>query len=428
MPVRFGYLTYGLDRPHLGISRTVLDLGKSLAERPHCEPVFITPYARGPFAAAPGAVRLPAARLLPALMTLGVLAVPAIAHRRRLPLIHDPAGVSPFLLGRWAGDYKRVVTLHDAIAFRYPDGYSRLNNFLHRRYIPATLAGVDAVITVSASARDDLVRFLRLPSEKVFVVPMAANPTFRPQPPAAALPVAARATGRCPPTCCTSAPSKRGRTSPTLLRAFARLRAAFPRLTLVVAGRVRFKATDVAQTLATLDLASVVRFTGFVPDEDLPALYSAAAAFCFPSLYEGFGLPVLEAMACGTPVVCARASSLPEVAGGAALPVRAPGRRRPGRTPGRHPERSVARRGPAPAGAGPRRHVLLGAHRRGDSRGLPAGHGRPSADGSAMSHAASNVTSPRHPISTASSSCPVPIARMQAAPASAASSMSTKTT
>ncbi|HVG96824.1 MAG TPA: glycosyltransferase family 1 protein [Chloroflexota bacterium] len=316
--MRFGYLTYGLDRPHLGISRTVLDLGKSLAERPDCEPVFITPYARGPFAAAPGAVRLPAARLLPALMTLGALAVPAIAHRRRLPLIHDPAGVSPFLLGRWAGDYKRVVTLHDAIAFRYPDGYSRLNNFLHRRYIPATLAGVDAVITVSASARDDLVRFLRLPSEKVFVVPMAANPTFRPQPPAAALPVAARY-GAQPPYVLYVGAVEARKDLPTLLRAFARLRAAFPRLTLVVAGRVRFKATDVTQTLAALDIASAVRFTGFVPDEDLPALYGAAAAFCFPSLYEGFGLPVLESMACGTPVVCTRASSLPEVAGGAAL-------------------------------------------------------------------------------------------------------------
>ena len=316
--MRFGYLTYGLDRPHLGISRTVLDLGKSLAERPDCEPVFITPYARGPFAAAPGAVRLPAARLLPALMTLGALAVPAIAHRRRLPLIHDPAGVSPFLLGRWAGDYKRVVTLHDAIAFRYPDGYSRLNNFLHRRYIPATLAGVDAVITVSASARDDLVRFLRLPSEKVFVVPMAANPTFRPQPPTAALPVAARY-GAQPPYVLYVGAVEARKDLPTLLRAFARLRAAFPRLTLVVAGRVRFKATDVTQTLAALDIASAVRFTGFVPDEDLPALYGAAAAFCFPSLYEGFGLPVLESMACGTPVVCTRASSLPEVAGGAAL-------------------------------------------------------------------------------------------------------------
>jgi glycosyltransferase involved in cell wall biosynthesis len=316
--VRFGYLTYGLDRPHLGISRSVLDLGNALALRPDCEPVFITPYARGPFVAAPGAVRLPAARLLPALMTLGALAVPAIARRRALPLIHDPAGVSPFLLGRWAGDYKRIVTLHDAIAFRYPEGYTRLNNFLHRRYIPATLANVDAVITVSASARDDLVRYFRLPSQKVFVVPMAANATFRPLPAAAALPVAAGYGARPPYILYVGAVEAR-KDLPTLLRAFARLRSAFPRLSLVVAGQARFKATDIARTLAALDLSTAVRFTGFVADGDLPALYSAAAAFCFPSLYEGFGLPVLEAMACGTPVVCARASSLPEVAGDAAL-------------------------------------------------------------------------------------------------------------
>jgi glycosyltransferase involved in cell wall biosynthesis len=106
---------------------------------------------------------------------------------------------------------------------------------------------------------------------------------------------------------------------PALLHAFARLRAGFPSLTLAIAGRPTWKFAEIPRTLGDLNLGAAVRFTGYVDDTDLPALYGGAAAFCFPSLYEGFGLPVLEAMACGTPVVCSNTSSLPEVAGDAAL-------------------------------------------------------------------------------------------------------------
>jgi glycosyltransferase involved in cell wall biosynthesis len=106
---------------------------------------------------------------------------------------------------------------------------------------------------------------------------------------------------------------------PGLLRAFVRLRADFPDLTLALGGSPRWKFAEIPRALEELALEPVVRFTGYIADSDLPALYSAAAAFCFPSFYEGFGLPVLEAMACGTPVVCSNTSSLPEVAGDAAL-------------------------------------------------------------------------------------------------------------
>ena len=92
-----------------------------------------------------------------------------------------------------------------------------------------------------------------------------------------------------------------------------------PTAPLVIVGKKGWLYESFFRRLRELGLEDRLLFTGYVPDEDLPAIYSAADLFVFPSLYEGFGLPVLEAMACGTPVVCSNASNLPEMAGDAAL-------------------------------------------------------------------------------------------------------------
>jgi glycosyltransferase involved in cell wall biosynthesis len=106
-----------------------------------------------------------------------------------------------------------------------------------------------------------------------------------------------------------------------LFAAYERLNRRQPQVTLVVAGRRQWQTGAIDAAFRELDLADRVHFTGYVDDADLPALYSAAELFVFPSLYEGFGLPPLEAMACGTPVVTSNISSLPEVVGDGALTV-----------------------------------------------------------------------------------------------------------
>jgi glycosyltransferase involved in cell wall biosynthesis len=106
-----------------------------------------------------------------------------------------------------------------------------------------------------------------------------------------------------------------------LLQAYACLRRMGETRPLVVAGVGQWEHSAIAETLQELNLERHVIFTGYVPDADLPALYTGAALFVFPSLYEGFGLPPLEAMACGTPVICSNAASLPEVVGDAAITV-----------------------------------------------------------------------------------------------------------
>jgi glycosyltransferase involved in cell wall biosynthesis len=318
-PIRFGFLTYGLDRPAFGISRAMLSMGRAFQRHSAAEPLFITPYRGGAFTE-PGTRRsyLPGSRLAPGLMTVGALELPVLARRHRLPLIHDPSVVTPFLVGRSIGRYKRVVTLHDATALLHPDTHTLLDNFLYRVYIPAGLRNVDAVITLSESAKRDLRRFLRFPAGRIHVVPLAAERAFSPL--AADVVRSTLARHQLEPGFVLYVGALEPRKNvPTLLRAFARLRREVPGVRLVIVGAPRWKFSAIPRVLDELRLRDAVQFTGYVADADLPALYSAASVFCFPSLAEGFGLPVLEAMACGTPVVCSNASALPEVAGDAAV-------------------------------------------------------------------------------------------------------------
>ena len=312
--MRFGLLTYGLERPAFGIARSVLSLGRALQQTAGAEPLFLTTYRRGPFVEpeTPHAY-VPGARLLPALMSIGALQLHRLATRLQLPLVHDPSGVCPFVVGRRTARYGRVVTLHDATSFRYPATHSLLDNILQLWYVPATLRNVDAIITPTADSKRDLVRFLRLEPQRVHVVPGAVEAMFRPAPPAVVEAVL-RQLGLCQPYVLYVGALEPRKNLPTLVRAFGQVRREQPGLQLVVVGGRRWKSSR----LLPRDLEAV-RLTGYVPDELLPALYTGAAAFCFPSLAEGFGLPVLEAMACGTPVITSTTSSLPEVAGEAAL-------------------------------------------------------------------------------------------------------------
>ena len=317
--VRFGILTYGLDRSLSGIGRTVVELGRALADRPDSEPVFLTPYRTGPFTESRYAsVRLRAARLLPALMTVGAMELPLVARRHGLPLLHDPAGVAPFLVGRSLGRYKRVVTLHDAIPFVYPEGYTWLNTFLQRRYMPHTLALTDAVVTVSEASRRDLARFLHIPAPKLHVVPNAAPAAFRRLPDAAARAVAERYGLRRPFVLFVGALQAR-KNLPRLFAAMTRVRRSAPQLNLAVVGRSVWGYPSAHELAEQAGLVGGVQVLGHVEDRDLPWLYNAASLLCLPSLYEGFGLPALEAMSCGTPVVCSDVPALAEVTGGAAL-------------------------------------------------------------------------------------------------------------
>ena len=319
---RIGFLTYGLDRPLSGVTRVALELGQALNRLDELEMIFLTPYRQGAFRGQTGLTTayVPFCSRLPGLMLLGGPLLAITAARYQLDLIHDPVGVSPFTLGKWAGDFARIVAMYDAIAFRFPDAYPWLNRALHRRFVPRTLRNVDGVMTLSDSARNDLQQVLNLPPPDIFVVPGGVSDRFRPVD-GATIEQALRRYRLRRPYVLTLGARQMRKNLARALAAFAR--SGMPRLgfRLVIAGPMMWGSPDLRKLIHQLDLQDVVDEAGYIAEADLPALYGGATVLFFPSLYEGFGLPVLEAMACGTPVICSNTSSLPEVAGDAALMV-----------------------------------------------------------------------------------------------------------
>lgn len=211
-----------------------------------------------------------------------------------------------------------VVTFHDMSVFACPWTHPPSRVLRARAILGRVADDASAIITPSHAARQDAIRWLGIHPERLHVVAEAAAAHFRPVEARRAAEVAARygfepgfflALG-------TVEPRKNLEAS---IEAVARLRAAGTPVRLAVVGRLGWKVQSVKDTLERLGVRDLVRFLGFVPDEDLPALMSAATALVYPSLYEGFGLPIVEAMACGLPVITTRYGATAEVAGGAAL-------------------------------------------------------------------------------------------------------------
>jgi len=183
--------------------------------------------------------------------------------------------------------------------------------------MPLFLQRAKAVIAVSESTKQDLIRCYGVHSDKITVVHEAATPHFRPASPEAIATVRARY-GLPEGFIVTVGTIEPRKNLSRLLDALQRLRKKGDNARLVVVGSKGWLYEGFFHHLEELQLGDAVLLPGYVPDADLPAVYSAARVFVLPSLYEGFGLSVLEAMACGTAVVCSRTSSLPEVGGDAA--------------------------------------------------------------------------------------------------------------
>ena len=210
-----------------------------------------------------------------------------------------------------------VLTVHDLIFRHLPAHHKPLNRWYLNLTMPLYCRRATHIIAVSECTRQDLIAAYDLPAEKITVVHEAADPRFRPQP--SQVLNAVRARFGLPDRYLLFVGTIEPRKNLTrLLAAFEAVHAQGLSDGLVVVGRRGWLYDDFFARLGRSRVRDAVLFPGYVSDEDLVAICAGAQALVLPSLYEGFGLPVLEAMACGTPAVCSNTSSLPEVAGNAA--------------------------------------------------------------------------------------------------------------
>jgi len=242
--------------------------------------------------------------------------LPQLIVRLRFDVFHSPAYVLPVVC-----PCRSVVTVLDAAFIRHPETFPRL----HRKYLTyftgKAVRKADAVIVISESTRRDVVEIFGALPEKVVTIFPGVSEIFKPASDTETHKVRRRY-GLRDSTVLYLGTIEPRKNVTTLVAAFAEVRRALGgNCELVIAGAKGWGCEGMGRLVDDLGIADAVRFIGYVPGDLLPALYSAASVFVYPSLYEGFGLPPLEAMACGTPVITSNTSSLPEVVGDAGIMV-----------------------------------------------------------------------------------------------------------
>jgi len=212
--------------------------------------------------------------------------------------------------------YKKIITICDVTPILFPETHGRMNVWHHRFILPSILKEADHVITISEASKRDIIRCYKIPEEKITVTLLAAGREFQPAP----LGIPGDAVANLPrPYILNVGTLEPRKNLEGLIRAFAAAKRKGLQHKLVITGARGWGKSPLTALIRDFALENAVIFTGFIDDNNLPHLYKGADFFVYPSLYEGFGLPILEAMGCGTPVITSNVSSMPEVAGDAAL-------------------------------------------------------------------------------------------------------------
>jgi len=249
-----------------------------------------------------------------------IIELPAILESAGVDLVHDTGQIGPFFFKK---KFKKVVTINDLSTLRHPETHVKMNYIRHKYGMPAIIKNVDKITVLSENTKRDLMEIFNVPEDKIRVIYIGVEDRFKVIDQRHASLGDFRRKYSLPYkfilTLSTLEPRKN---IITLIKAFHKLKRKYSvEHKLLIAGSSGWKYSGIFGTVRELGLENDIIFTGYIPDEELPEIYNLADVFAFPSLYEGFGLPPLEAMACGCPVVTSNTSSLPEVVGDAGIMV-----------------------------------------------------------------------------------------------------------
>ena len=307
-PCRIAFDARALQSPASGVHRYAHQLFAALGGLPGVRLVAVGAEPAQPLP--PGIARLPVRARLPTNLGWTVASLPLALRRTRVDLFHAPAYTAP----PW-GVHPLVVTIHDVSYARRPEWYPYRRDPVRRAFYRRSALAADQILTDSEFSRSEIHAAYGIDPELIRVVPLGVGPPFRDgaDPGSATLPPGVRT-----PFVLHVGDLHLRRNLETAIRAVGAVRTVDgPCLQLVLAGTDR----GIAQRLRRLGhqtgCGDRLRIVGRPDDDVLLSLYRRAAAFIYPSRYEGFGLPLLEAMACGAPVIASRAASIPEVVGGA---------------------------------------------------------------------------------------------------------------
>jgi glycosyltransferase involved in cell wall biosynthesis len=242
------------------------------------------------------------------------VSLPGLAKSHQIDLLHSLHYTMPL-----AYPGQTVVTFHDMTFFLFPHHHTLLKRYFFRFFIHTSSRQAAALIADSESTRQDAIRLAGVPSDKIFTAPLGVTQEFHPIREYTIL-LQARQKYHLPERFLLYVGMIEPRKNlPTLLQAYATIADQMPDHRLVVVGPKGWMVENILQLTGRLNISDKVHFTGYVEQADLPLIYNMADVFIYPSVYEGFGLPVLEAMACGTPVVTSNVSSMPEIVGDAGV-------------------------------------------------------------------------------------------------------------
>lgn len=237
---------------------------------------------------------------------------------KKLDLFHKTAFSPPIF---YQG--KTVVTVADLIGMLFPENFGPIASLYWSKWLPYSIQKADFIITISEATQKDVIRLLKIPEEKIQTIYIACSKEFRliqDKNKLQEIKIKYHLPDDYLLFVGTNEPRKN---LAFLVKAFYDLKKEFPNLKLVIVGKKGWEKEPLSVKVDQLNLKKEILFPGYVDQEDLPGIYNLAKMLVFPSLYEGFGLPVLEALSCGLPVVCADNSSLPEVLGEAGFFIKA---------------------------------------------------------------------------------------------------------